>query len=162
MSSRSTPIGALRRDEDTDPSTRDMVNGIVNELEYGQGLPGGGYEDDMMEPMMDYGGGQDQYGQQYYEGAQMLAPGDPRGGGQMYQQPPQDYPQQYQQSPQHPPQEWMGQMGQMEHPETSEPRSYKKPMSFMDNLKHSIQSNVKEPLLAGALFLVMSNDMVSS
>lgn len=150
MSSRSTPLGALRRDEDLDPSTREMVDGIVNELEDPMGLPGGGggYPHEGMNgqvgPMMDYGappeGGMYSHGSMSggpdFSGQSMLPPGDPRGMQQQPMMMPQDYEPQY---------------GMRQAP----------PKGMLANLTDIITNNSKEPMLAAALFLLMSNDMVS-
>ena len=181
---RSTPINALRRDEVQDPQTRDMVDGIVNELEYtggGGGLPGGGGgfpggEQQYMEPMhgspqmMDYGGPSEHgggYGSEF-DGANGLAPGDPRGGqqfpgdGQMMMNRGQGYPQMM---PEHDMERQMMMSGGQH---TSEPHPHVKSngngngnIGIVGTITDMVTSNSKEPLLAAALFLVMSNDTVS-
>lgn len=164
--SRSTPLGALRRDEELDPNTRDMVDGIVNELEP-QGLPGGGYPpqyEDMngqMGPtqMMDYGAPPD--GGMYPSGggyppefsggnSNMLPPGDPR-NGQM-QMHPQEYSPQNPQNSQniHNPNQYP------QNPQNSHNRG------FANGISEYVINNSREPMLAAALFLVMSNDTIST
>ena len=177
---RSTPINALRRDEVQDPQTRDMVDGILNELEYsgGGGLPGGGggfpgeqYEGMHGNPqMMDYGappdGGGFQggggYSQEFGGGSVGLPPGDPRGGGQFpgdgqYAGGPPQMQQQYQDRgpPQQPPQEYIQQM------QGPPPNMSKGSSGFIGGLTDLFAANSKEPMLAAALFLIMSNDTVS-
>ena len=166
--SRSTPINALRRDEVQDQQTKDMVEGIVNELEYtgGRGgLPGGfpgnegqfeGMNGQMGPPqMMDYGmppeGGM--YPSPEFSGANMLPPGDPRSGGNFpgegqYSQPPMQGPPHHTQSYQDPQQG--GQSGQGVQG------------GFMENMTNLLAANSKEPMIAAVLYLVMSTDTVSS
>lgn len=169
MSSRSTPLGALRRDEDLDQSTRDMVNGIVNELEDPMGLPGGaegyqeGFHDQMGPPMMDYGAPPDErmYMEQYpdggmsdnmmqhggMQGQQMLPPGDPRmsmGG------PPQNAMDPYN-----------GMHSGMLNG-NGNGNVYTQQKGMVGQLMDMVTKNSKEPMLAAALFLIMSNDMVST
>ena len=152
--SLSTPIGALRRDEDQDPGTRDMVDGIVRELDdtgYQQGLPGGGgggqYED-----FNGGGGGQGGYGMDYgvppgYQGGPMMPSQDPR---DFQQGPPQHHGGQMEQ-PMYPPQQQMG---------GGAPQGGNK--GFMSMMTDYAIMNSKEPMLAAALYVLMSNDAVSA
>lgn len=153
--SRSTPIGALRRDEDLDPNTREMVDGIVNELEPQGGSNQGGYPSQyegmngQMGPpqMLDYGVPPEEgmYGG-YSQGGNptMLPPGDPRGMGQP-QQPMEEYPRgmPYRQE------EYVRGSQEIMQP------------SRFEGLSDMFMNNSKEPILAAVLFLVMSNDSVS-
>lgn len=160
---RSTPINALRRDEVQDPQTRDMVDGIVNELEYPGGLPGGngGYGGDNYEgmhgnpQMMDYGVPDGGYGggypPEYGGGASGLAPGDPRGG----QQFPGDGRYSQQQGP--PPPEYYQQR-----PGMPVDVNTMKSGGMINNLTDLFYANSREPMLAASLFLVMSNETVST
>ena len=181
MMQRSTPINALRRDEVQDPQTRDMVDGILNELEYTgggqQGLPGGGggFPGEQYEGMhgnphaMDYGAQPDGgfsggYGPEFGGGVSGLAPGDPRGGqqfpgdGQYPGGGPQQMHQQYgpPEEQQMPPQEYLQQM------QGPPPSVSKRSSGFIGGLSDMFAANSKEPILAAALFLVMSNDTVST
>jgi hypothetical protein len=171
---RSTPINALRRDELQDPQTRDMVDGIVNELEYPGGLPGGNGGGDNYEgmhgnpQMMDYGVPDGGYGGSFppeYSGISGLPPGDPRGGQQFpgdgqYPQYPQ-HPQQYEQHPQHPqhPPQRMD-MGQSSIGGGSGGSGVGSGGMF-NNLTELLNANMKEPMLAAILYVIMSNDTVS-
>ena len=166
---RSTPINALRRDETQDSQTRDMVDGIVNELEYqGQGgLPGGngGYPGgDQYEQMMDYGVSPEGGGYPHeFGGSNGFAPGDPRNN----QQFPGDgqYPQYGQGMPQHmqmPPNDQHMQMQMPQGPPRQEyPSQNGGSSGFIGGLTDIFAANSKEPLLAAALYLVMTNDTVS-
>lgn len=139
----STPIGALRRDEEQDPNTRDMVEGIVRELDP-QGLPGGGgyyNENDHME----YGAGHSEYDMNQFPNQPPAHPNQfpPGQFPPSNQFPPTQYPQEQTQYPQ-------------EQPQFAQPHA-----SVKGKLMDYVMNNLKEPMLAAALYIVMSNDMVS-
>lgn len=141
----STPIGALRRDEEQDPNTRDMVEGIVRELDP-QGLPGGNgdYYNENFNDHMEYGAGHSEYDMQQFP------PGPPNQfpPGQFPPGPPNQSP------PTHfPP-------GPPNHSSYSN-HSNQTDMSVKGKLMDYVMNNLKEPMLAAALYVVMSNDMVS-
>ena len=141
---RSTPIESLRRDELIDATTRDMVDGIVNELD----PQGGGYEH-MSPQTMDYGAPQENsmYPQEMMGGYQqepMMRPGDPRAAS----------PQQMMMTLQHQ-QMLQPQQQQMMQPQQTD-------TGMMGKLTDMFIHNSREPMLAGVLFLIMSNDTVSS
>ena len=130
----STPIGALRRDEEQDPNTRDMVEGIVRELDP-QGLPGGNgdYYNENFNDHMEYGAGHSEYDMQQFP------PGPPNQfpPGPSNQSPPAHFP-----------------PGPPNHSNQTD-------MSVKGKLMDYVMNNLKEPMLAAALYVVMSNDMVS-
>lgn len=149
----STPLGALRREDDIDPNTRDMVDGIVRELDDThqghQGLPGGGYDgmygnqnqmDYGMPPQSQYGG---DMGMGMGGGEMMMAPGDPRAEMMMQQHHAQQHSQPHQQQHINPQAQAQSDKG------------------FIGQLIDYIMNNSREPALAAALYVVMSNDTVS-
>lgn len=133
----STPIGALRRDEEQDPNTRDMVEGIVRELDP-QGLPGGNgdYYNENFNDHMEYGAGHSEYDMQQFP------PGPPNQfpPGPSNQSPPAHFP---------------------PGPPNHSSHSNQTDMSVKGKLMDYVMNNLKEPMLAAALYIVMSNDMVS-
>lgn len=131
----STPIGALRRDEEQDPNTRDMVEGIVRELDP-QGLPGGG-------------GGNYEYENMDY-------------GAEYEQQMPQ-YPPQLQPQLQHPSFQQPQLQPQLQHQSFQQPSFQQQPDDdgTKSQLMKYVMNNLKEPMIAAGLYLAMSNDMIS-
>lgn len=162
---RSTPIGALRRDEESDPNIRDMVDGIVDELDPRMSM---GYQEDMNGQIgapqsMDYGGPDGgMYSQEFSGGnAAMLPPGDPRMGQQM---PHQQMPQMQQMHPDDYQMQQMQQMQQMPQMQGMQGGHGQGPVSkgMIGNVTDMIVNNSREPMLAAVLFFIMSNDTVSS
>lgn len=137
----STPIGALRRDEEQDPNTRDMVEGIVRELDP-QGLPGGGgyyNENDQME----YGAGQSDYDMQQQMNQFQNPP--------QYQQGQPPYPQFSNQIPPQVPSQVIPQFSNQNQSQ----------YGVKGKLMDYVMNNLKEPMLAAGLYVLMSTDMVS-